>query len=105
MSGKTRRILLDSKLKEILGSDNVYYRAPESKKMNYPAFKYKMSGISEKYADNKSYLNNVEYEVIYIDKNPDRNIHEVMLKEFEKIRWVRRYESNNLNHDVFNLYW
>ena len=55
MLGKTRRILLDSKLREILGSDNVYYRDPESKSMNYPAFKYKMSGIGEKYADNKSY--------------------------------------------------
>ena len=105
MLGKSRRILLDSKLREILGSGNVYYRAPESKSLSYPAFKYKLSGIDEKHADNKNYLNNVEYEVIYIGKDPDCDIHEVMLNEFEKIRWVRRYESNNLVHDVFYLYW
>lgn len=105
MLGKSRRLLLDSKLRGILGSENVYFRAPESYKMNYPAFKYKLSGIDEKHADNTSYLNTREYEIIHIGKDPDCDIEEVMLSEFENIRYARRYEANNLVHDVFILYW
>lgn len=101
----SRRVALDTKLRSILGSDNVYFRAPESTKMHYPAFKYKVSGVNEKHADNKNYLFRNEYEVIHIGKDPDSNIAEVMLSEFDLIRFARRYESNNLVHDVFYLYW
>lgn len=102
---KSNRIALDNKLRKVLNSNNVYYRAPESVKIKYPAFKYKLAGGNQKAADNKMYLYTNEYEVIHIDKDPDNGFPEKMLKEFEKIRFVRRYEVDNLIHDVFYLYW
>lgn len=101
----SRRLDLDNAFRSILGSKNVYFRAPESKKMNYPAIKYKLSGMDEKHADNFNYLNTREYEVIHIGKDPDTDIVEKMLNRFDKCRFVRRYEQDNLIHDVFYLYW
>lgn len=102
---KSHRITLDEKLRHILGTSNVYYRAPESVKLRYPAFKYKLSGVDSKNADNQKYTHEIEYEVIYIGKDPDVDIVSVMFKEFDKIRFVRRFTKDNLVHDVFYLYW
>ena len=101
----SRRLDLDNAFRSILGSNNVYFRAPESIKMKYPAIKYKLSGMDKKHADNFNYLNTREYEVIHIGKDPDTDIVEKMLNRFDKCRFVRRYEQDNLIHDVFYLYW
>lgn len=101
----SRRLDLDNAFRSILGSSNVYYRAPESTKMKYPAIKYKLSGMDEKHADNFNYLKTREYEVIHIGKDPDTNIIDTMLDRFDKCKFVRRYEQDNLIHDVFYLYW
>ena len=50
------RLELSAKLKEFLGSDNVYYQAPESKKMEYPAIRYSKTSIKSTYANNAKYL-------------------------------------------------
>ena len=102
---KSRRVELDTKLREILGSGNVYYRAPESIKMHYPAFRYQISGMNQVHADNRKYINTIEYEVIHIDKDPDNDVYEIMNEEFDKCRFARRYMSDNLVHDVFYVYW
>lgn len=102
---KSNRITLDEKLRHILGTSNVYYRAPESVKLHYPAFVYKLSGIESFNADNRKYIHETEYEVTYIGKDPDFDSISVMLKEFDKIRFVRRFTKDNLVHDVFYLYW
>lgn len=102
---KSNRILLDEKLRGILKTNSVYYRSPESVKMRYPAFVYKLSGVVSKNADNKKYIHGIEYEVTYIGKDPDVDIVSVMFKEFDKIRFVRRFTKDNLVHDVFYLYW
>lgn len=102
---KSHRITLDEKLRHILGTSNVYYRAPESVKLRYPAFVYKLSSIDSKNADNRKYLHETEYEVTYIGKDPDFDTVNLMYNEFDKIRFVRRFTSDNLVHDVFYLYW
>lgn len=102
---KSNRITLDEKLRHILGSTNVYYRAPESVKLHYPAFIYKLSGVDSKNADNRKYVYETEYEVTYIGKDPDFDSVKVMFDEFDKIRFVRRFTKDNLVHDVFYLYW
>lgn len=102
---KSNRITLDEKLRHILGTNSVYYRAPESVKLHYPAFVYKLTGYESRNADNLKYLYEAEYEVTYIGKDPDFDITAVMFKEFDKIRFVRRFTKDNLVHDVFYLYW
>ena len=45
------RLELQSKLEELLGSRHVYYQAPESVKMEYPAIRYSRSDIDVDHAD------------------------------------------------------
>ncbi len=98
-----KRTDLHNLLKTVLGSDNVYYQPPASVKMEYPAIVYKRDDIDTKFADDFSYKQSTAYELIVIDKNPDSNIVETVSK-LSMCRFVRHYTADNLNHDVFKLY-
>ena len=99
-----RRLELQKKLEELLGSDHVYYQPPESLKMKYPAIRYSKSGIESKYADDTSYLKRTRYELIVIDSRPDNPVINKLL-ELSYCSYGRNYASNNLNHDTFTLYY
>ena len=47
-----KRTDLHEILKEILGSDNVYFQPPESYKMEYPCIVYERSALTTRFADN-----------------------------------------------------
>lgn len=97
------RIELHEILCEILGSRNVYFEPPETLKMKYPCIVYERSNIDVIYADNKSYTNNTRYSIILMDANPDsQTIYKLL--ELPGIRFDRHFSTNNLNHDVFELY-
>ena len=55
------RVDLQAKLEEILGSRNVYYKAPENIKMSYPAIIYSLNNIEDRNANNSSYIRNRSY--------------------------------------------
>lgn len=97
------RVKLQTKLEELLGSRNVYYQPPESLKMEYPAIRYSKSKIESRQADDMNYSNFTCYKITVIDRRPDNDvinkIMELPLSSFE-----RHYVSDNLNHDVINLY-
>lgn len=97
------RLELQSKLEKLLGSRNVYYSSPESIKLEYPAIKYSKTGIESKFANNKVYSKMNRYEIIVIDKKPDNPIIEKLL-ELPYCSHDRYYRADNLNHDVFTLY-
>lgn len=97
------RIDLHNKLKELLGSANVYYQAPENLKMEYPCIRYSKSNIVSKHADNIKYSNDKCYEIIVIDKLPDNDVIDKILGLPYSLH-DRHYVSNNLNHDVIILY-
>lgn len=99
----TNRLNLHTKLENLLGSKHVYYQPPESLKMEYPAIRYSKSIISSKHADNMKYSNRTRYQIIVIDKKPDNKVIEKIL-ELPYSSYDRNYVSNNLNHDVINLY-
>lgn len=97
------RLELHEVLCKILGSRNVYFQPPASVKMQYPAIVYERSDIQTQYADNNPYLQSLQYQVTVIDKNPDSEI----VTEVSKLplcRFDRHYTADNLNHDVFTLY-
>ena len=100
----SRRLQLQTKLEELLGSRNVYYQPPESLKMEYPAIRYSKSDIESKHANNAKYSNHTEYEIIVIDKRPDNAVIDKIL-ELPLSSFDRHYTSNNLHHDVINLYY
>lgn len=90
-------------LEDILGSNHVYYQPPGNLQMKYPAIVYSRSRIGNQYANNNVYLQNHSYQVTLIDKNPDSEVIE-KLSKLPLCRHDRHYTSDNLNHDVFLLY-
>ena len=97
------RTELQSLLEELLGSGNVYYQPPESIKMSYPAIRYSRTNFQSTFANNKGYTHKPCYELIVIDKKPDNPIINKLL-DLPYCSFDRHYVSDNLNHDVFTLY-
>lgn len=97
------RLNLQTKLEEILGSRNVYYQPPASVKMKYPAIVYRRKNIETRFANNVVYMQSSSYEVVLIDKNPDSEFVDKILR-LPYCSYDRHYTSDNLNHDVFTIY-
>lgn len=98
------RLDLQTKLETLLGNQNVYYQPPASVRMNYPAIVYSRSNIENRHADDDVYMQAYFYEVIVIDEDPDSEVVENVSK-LSGCRFDRHYTSDNLNHDVFTLYY
>lgn len=98
------RLDLQTKLESILGSRNVYFQPPSSVRIKYPAIVYSRKDIEIRSADNIAYRKLPSYEVILIDKNPDSEFVDKIL-DLPYCAFDRHYESDNLNHDVFTLYY
>ena len=98
------RLDLQTKLESILGSRNVYFQPPSSVRIKYPAIIYSRKDIEIRSADNIAYRKLPSYEVILIDKNPDSEFVDKIL-DLPYCAFDRHYESDNLNHDVFTLYY
>lgn len=98
------RLELQSKLEELLRTRNVYYQPPESIRMSYPAIRYSKSNLLTRYADDSIYSKLTRYEVIVISQTPDHPVLDSLL-ELPYCAFDRHYVSDNLNHDVFTLYY
>ena len=72
-------------------------------KMEYPAIRYSKNDIRVDRANNISYSIIDSYEIIVIDKKPDNVVIKKIL-ELPYSSYDRHYVSDNLNHDVINLY-
>ena len=99
-----KRLELHELLCEVLGSRNVYFQPPESVKMKYPAIVYSRNRIENTSADNTVYKQDVSYKITVIDSDPDSEIVE-RVSAIPGIMYDRSYVSNNLNHDVFTLFY
>lgn len=103
MSAETNRISFQTLLESIyptLSSPHVYFQPPENIKMEYPAIIYNRYNIKNYNANNKVDFQEIVYQVIVIDKNPDSVIVDGVSK-LPTARFNRHYISNGLNHDVF----
>lgn len=99
-----RRLELHEVLCNVLGSRNVYYQPPASVKMQYPAIVYSRKDIYNRHADDDVYKQDHAYDITVIDQNPDSSIVEEMSR-LPKCRFDRHYTADNLNHDVFTIYY
>ena len=88
----------------ILGSRNVYFQPPESIKLEYDCIIYSRKNIDNVFADNSVYRQHDSYEVIIIYEDPDSEIPR-KLSLLPMCSFDRHYISDNLNHDVFTLYY
>lgn len=98
------RVELQAKLEEILGNKHVYYQLPESIKMEYPAIVYSIKDIESRHADDQKYSKLKCYELIVISKTPNDRIIDSLL-DLPYISYDRSYKADNLNHDVFIIYY
>lgn len=82
---------------------NVYFQPPSKSKINFPCIIYNKSVIESKYANDANYGNYTRYLVTYIDPNPDSDVPEKILS-LPMCKHDRSFTADNLNHDVFNIY-
>ena len=98
------RLKLQAKLENLLGSKNVYFQPPASVKLAYDAIIYSRKDIENIFADNLVYKQDRSYEVIAIYEDPDSDL-PIKISRLPKCSLDRHYVADNLNHDVFTLYY
>ncbi len=99
-----RRLELHELLCETLGSRNVYYQPPATVRMKYPAIVYSRNDINNVFADDIVYRQSHYYMVTVIGYDPDSEIIDKVSK-LKSCRYSRHYVADNLNHDVFIIYY
>lgn len=100
----SRRLKLHQILVDILGSGNVYFQPPASIQMKYPCIIYGRQSTNEKRANNNLYNLTKRYQITVVDKNPDSAIPDKVAR-LPLCIFDRHYNKDNLNHDVFVLYY
>lgn len=97
-----RRLKLHEKLLEIC--PNVYFQPPENVKLKYPCILYRRSNGSTLFANNNPYKFTKNYIITVIDKDPDSDlVNKVAM--LQSATFDRHYTYENLNHDVFNIFY
>ena len=97
------RLELNALLKTLLGSNNVYFQPPSSISMSYPCIVYQRDYITTRFANNSPYLHKNRYKITVIDKDPDSSI-PAKIGKLDMCSFDRHYVADNLNHDVYTLY-
>lgn len=98
------RLEFDAILRNLLGSNNVYFQPPSSVKMKYDAIVYELDDIDVRHADNTPYLATRRYRVTLITKNPDNPLSDEIAK-LPLTQFNRFYTADNLNHYVYIIYY
>lgn len=103
MTIRDRRLELHNLLLSIMTNGNVYHQPPESLKLKYPCIVYERSRNQELYADNLPYNRRLRYTITLIDKN---SVSEYLdpIMDIPFCTYDRHFANDDLNHDVFNLY-
>lgn len=98
-----QRLDLHERLIDLLGSSQVYFQPPPTVQMKYPCIVYKRDNIHTDFADDQPYTMKKRYLVTVIDQNPDSIIHE-KVGSLPLCVYDRFYTADNLNHDVYRLF-
>ena len=96
-----RRLDLHSILKGLC--DNVYFQPPAAIQMVYPAIVYKRDYAETMFADNEPYKFTKRYMVTVIDRDPDSDIPD-KVAALPMSMFNRNFAVDDLNHDVYRLY-
>jgi hypothetical protein len=98
-----QRLDLHQILRSLLGSGNVYFQQPSTVSMKYPCIIYKRNDIRTIFADNSPYRHAKRYQVTVVTSDPDSDIPQ-KVAELPMCTFDRFYTADNLNHDVYNLF-
>lgn len=83
----------------------VYFQPPESLQIQYPCLIYELKEIRKLSADNKTYAKFHAYELLFITWNPDSPIVDILVDLPMCSMSGRPYESDNLYHYAYTLYY
>jgi hypothetical protein len=92
---------LQSKLETIIS--NVYFQPPTNVQMMYPCIVYERARAYTEYADNEPCQVVKQYQLTMISRDPDETAWDAIAK-LPMSTHERFYVADNLNHDVFNIY-
>lgn len=98
-----QRLQLQSLLETLLGSRNVYFQPPPTVRLQYPCIIYNRENIDTTFAANKPYQHTKRYQITVIDRDPDSIIHQ-KVGDLPMSSYDRFFTADNLNHDVYNLF-
>ena len=99
-----QRSELHAKLKQILGSDNVYFQPPRNVRLRFPCIIYELNRYNVQYADDTKYLGTKGYTVTYISPDPDDSTWEDILN-LPLCSFSRFFTADDLNHWALKLYY
>lgn len=97
------RLQLHELLKQLIGTDNVYFQPPANVQMEYPCIVYKRDLARTQFAGNSPYRYTKRYQVTVIDRDPDSEIPD-KIAALPRCTFDRHFAADNLNHDAFTLY-
>ena len=99
-----QRTDLQAILEGILGiPQQVYFQPPANVTMVYPAIVYERNYGFDAYGDNNPYSRWWRYQVTLISRNPDDPVIE-KLAGLPMSKYVRHFAVDNLDHNIFNVY-
>ncbi len=84
-------------------TENVYFQPPINIQLKYPCIIYKRDFADTKFADDNPYNHTKRYMVTVIDRSPDSDIPD-KIAAMPLSLFNRFYTADNLNHDVYNVY-
>lgn len=94
---------LQSLLRDVLGSSQVYFQKPSNTQMLYPAIVYKYDYASTRFGNNLPYSITKRYEITVMDRNPDSDIPDKIAK-LPMCVFDRFFVVDGLNHFVYKLF-
>ena len=97
------RFDLQALLVIISGTDNVYFQPPPTIQMKYPCIVYQRDYELVNHANDLPYKRRKRYSVTVIDRDPDSAIPD-KIAELPLCVFDRFYTADNLNHDVYKLF-
>lgn len=98
------RLSLQSELENLLGSRKVFFQPPPTIRLSYPCIIYELADYDIDHADDIKYGIMKRYSITVIDKNPDSELPDKLIK-LEYCSFDRFYTIDNLNHWVFTLFY
>ena len=97
------RFQLHQLLEDTLGTENVYFQPPANVMMKYPCIVYHRDSADVQHADNYPYNYTKRYRITVIDQNPDSPFPD-KVGLLPLCTFDRFFTADNLNHDVYTLF-
>lgn len=83
--------------------EQVYFQPPSGLLMKYPCIVYQRDTATTRYSDNTPHSYVQRYMVTVIDRDPDGAIRD-RVASLPLCSYNRFFTADNLNHDVYTLY-